>query len=457
MHVVILGAGQVGGTLVELLNDGSNSLSVVEENLQLLNTLAERVDGLLITHGNAALPSTLRRANAGAADMIIAVTGNDQTNIVASQVAKSIFGTRKVIARIRAQEYQDEQDYVNGYLTLSRIINPEEEVTKQIQQLLHHQNALQILGFVNNLVTCFSFYAVVGTTPAGLTLGELYKYTPLHNVRFLAAYRGYESLSKKTDKIQPGDELFVIAPTDSVDEMLTQCTGITRPVKKVCIAGGGHIGTALAKSIQDTHSVSIIEFAGKAAEQASLQLKDGIVHIGDATDETKLQECEVSDTDVFCSVTNNDEINVMSCLLAKQQGAKRTVALLSKDSYLRLLHGTTIDAGISPQRSTVSSILTHVREQNVKSAYRLRIGNAEILETQIAGKKGDNQVTDRELDSIKLPPEAQIAAVVRDKTILDLETNPVLAEGDHVVIFVEHSGFVPAALKPFRASQFFFL
>ncbi len=457
MHIVILGAGQVGGTLAELLNDGTNSLSVVDIDNDLIRNLEERLEGIHTTVGNAALPSTLAQANMASADMLVAVTGSDEINIVAAQVARSAFGTQKVIARIRAAEYPANSAFSDDFLQQIRIINPEAEVTRQIEQLLLHQNALQVHSFADDLVSCVSFKAVAGKEPTGQTLDELFSYRPLPNVRFLAVYRGYEPVSATSDIVHEGDELFAMTPSQNIDATLQLCTENPTPSRKICIAGGGHIGAALAEQLQESHIVRVIEYSKSRAEEAARMLKDGVVYVGDATDVNKLTECEISDTDLFCSVTNDDEINVMSCLLAKQHGTRRTVALLSKDSYLRLIHGTTIDAGISPQRSTVSSILTHVREQNVKSAHRLRIGDAEILEIEIAGEKGENRVVGKSVSQIKLPKDAQVAAVVRNKSVLDLDSNPQLEMEDHVVIFVGHSGQVPSALKPFRASQFLFL
>lgn len=458
MHVVILGAGQVGSTLAELLNDGSNTLSIVDTNKERVDGLARRMEGALSITGNAALPLVLRDAKIDIADMLIAVTGVDETNIVASQVAKSMFNTQKIVARIRANDYQNGGNpFRSEYLDSIHIINPETEVTNQIKQLLLHRNALQVLNFGGGRVGCASFKAVSGTKPDGLTLSELDDFRPTEGVRFLTAFRGHKALTGPKDLIEPGDELFALAPSERIDEALQACTGPSESLSKVCIAGGGRVGTALAKELLASHVVRLIESSTTRAAAVAKELGDGVVHPGDATDETKLQECEVSDTDLFCAVTNDDEINVMSCLLAKQQGARRTVALLSQDSYLRLIPETTIDAGISPQRSTVSSILTYVREQNVKSAHRLRIGNGEIFETEIEGKKGENKVTGKRLSQVRLPKDAKFAAVVRGDQALDLDTDPHLENKDHVVVFVADSGHVPEALKPFRISQFHFI
>lgn len=455
MHVVILGAGQVGSTLAQLLNDGSNTLSIVDTNKERVDGLARRMEGAISITGNAALPLVLKDAKIEIADMLIAVTGVDETNIVASQVAKSIFNTQKIVARIRASDYQDEDNAFRiEFLDSIHIINPETEVTNQIKQLLLHKNALQVLNFGKGKVGCASFKAVGGIEPEGLSLAELENFRPMQGVRFLAAFRGHKILTDPKTTIADDDELFVIAPSEKLDLALEQCTGLSESFSKVCIAGGGRIGTALAKELLSSHVVRLIEFSATRARSAAEELGDGIVHPGDATDETKLQECEVADTDLFCAVTNDDEINVMSCLLAKQQGAKRTVALLSQDSYLRLIPETTISAGISPQRSTVSSILTYVREQNVKSAHRLRIGSGEIFETEI---EGANKVKGKRTSQVRLPRDAKFAALLRGGTVLDLDSDPTLEDEDHVVVFVADSGHVPEALKPFRMSPFDFI
>ena len=457
MNIVILGAGQVGSTLAELLNDGSNTLTLVDTNRERLSNLSERLDGIGTAEGNAALPSTLETANVADADLVVAVTGLDEVNIVASQLAREQFNTTKVIARIRSNQYQEAREFQKQHLDVETIINPEDEVTKQIVQLLQYPSALQVLSFADGAVSCVGFRAVGSRVPVGQSCKEFYEFSPASKARFVAAYRNNEYLNSETkDSIDTDDELFVVAPTKSVNSILELCHGAEKSLKKVCIAGGGHIGTALAERLQHSHRVSVIEFDRNRAEEAAKSVGDGIFHTGDATDRTKLLECEIMDTDLFCAVTNDDEINVMSCLLAKKEGARQTVALLSKDSYLDLIHRTSIDVAISPQRSTASSILAFVREHSVQTAQRLRIGDAEIFEIEISGSEGENKASGKSIHELKLPQNVHVGAVVRNRDVLDLDQEPKLEEGDRVVVFVPKSGGVPDAIKLFQPSPHLF-
>ncbi len=455
MKIVILGGGQVGGTLATLLDDETNHIVVVDEQKSLLEGLESRLEGLKTIQGNASSPKILRDADTEAADMLIAVTGNDEVNIVASQVASEVFNTQVIVARVRNSQYAQEQKFAQKYLRNVRIINPETAVTTQFEQLLLYQDTLQVLYFANRTVACVSFKAVWGYEPTQLLTSKFDSFRPVPSARMVAAYRDGEPITGK-DQIFPTDEVFITVPARDLTALLQKCTGQRDPPRKVCIAGAGHIGRSLASKLKNSHSIRILEQDPEVANESSFEL-DGLIHCGDATDPKMLHECEIRDTDVFCAVTNNDEINIMSCLLAHKLGAKRTVALVAHDSYLGLIDNTKIDAVVSPQRSTVSSLLAHLREQNVQSAHRLRIGDGEILEVQLSGEGEQNKVIGKTFSQVRLPGNAKIVSVVREDRVLDLDEEITFADQDRVVLFVPEKEDVPAVLKTFRASQFFFL
>ena len=454
MNIVILGAGAVGGTLAETLNDHLHRITVVDENLTQLERL-QKLDGVVTIAGNAAEPSTLKQANVDEADMVIAVTGRDEINIVASQVARSVYDTPKVIIRLRSKEYAGIELYKSRYLDNLVVINPESEVRAQIERLLQYPYTFEVASLADNEVAFVGFRALQDMPPCGMTVDALVNWAPKRRVRFVAAFRKFVPLNR-TSVIRRKDEIYFCAPTADVRDILNECLGAIKPERKVLIAGAGRIGTALAESLQDDHSVRIIEPDEAHARLASNYLNDGVVYPGDATDVIKQRECEIGDTDLFVAVTNDDEINVMSCLLAKQEGVRQTIALLNQDPYVRLLNETNIDVALSPQRATSSSVLSLVHENNIRTAHRLRVGTCEVFETVVRGKAGENRVTGKQVNRVKLPHNASILAVVRDGQAIEIEDGTTFQEYDIVVIYVAEAALIQKVLKLFQLSAFSF-
>lgn len=454
MNIVILGAGAVGGTLADTLNDHLHRITVVDENLAQLERL-RRLDGVVTVAGNAADPSILEHANVAEADMVIAVTGRDEINIVASQVARSVYDTPKVIIRMRSKEYAGNELYKSQYLDNLVVINPESEVRAQIERLLQYPYTIEVASLVDNEVVFVGFRTQKDLPPCGMTVRDLMNWVPTPRARFGAAFRKFVPL-ELTSKIRPKDEIYFGAPTAEVTDILKACLGSVQPERKVLIAGAGRIGTELAQHLQNDHSVRVIEQDSDRAHQASNKLNDGIVYPGDATDVVKQRECEIGDTDLFVAVTNDDEINVMSCLLAKQEGVRQTIALLNQDTYVRLLNETSIDVALSPQRATSSSVLSLVHENNIRNAHRLRVGTGEVIETVIRGKVGENRVTGKLVTKVNLPTSSLILAVVRKGQVLTIADSTKFEEDDHVVIYVAEAKLIQKVLRVFQLSAFSF-
>ena len=454
MNIVILGAGAVGGTLADTLNDHLHRITVVDENLAHLERL-RRLDGVVTVAGNAADPSVLEQSNVAEADMVIAVTGRDEINIVASQVARSVYDTPKVIIRMRSKEYAGNELYKSQYLNNLVVINPESEVRAQIERLLQYPYTIEVASLVDNEVIFVGFRAQENMPPCGMTPHDLLNWKPTPRACFVAAFRKFVPLVHTTE-IHPKDEIYFGAPATEVPDILRGCLGAIQPERKVLIAGAGRIGTELAEHLQDDHSVRVIERDSDHADQASNKLNDGVVYPGDATDVVKQRECEIGDTDLFVAVTNDDEINVMSCLLAKQEGVRQTIALLNQDPYVRLLNETSIDVALSPQRATSSSVLSLVHENNIRSAHRLRVGTGEVIETVVRGKVGENKVTGKLVNKVNFPTHSSIIAVVRDGQALLIDDNIKFEEDDHVVIYVAEAVLIQKVLRPFQLSAFSF-
>ena len=454
MNIVILGAGAVGGTLADTLNDHLHRITVVDESLVQLERL-HKLDGVVTIAGNAAEPSVLKQANVDEADMVIAVTGRDEINIVASQVARAVYDTPKVIIRLRSKDYAGIELYKTRYLDNLVVINPESEVRAQIEQLLQYPYTFDVASFANNEVTFVGFRALQDMPPCGMTVNALLNWTPRSSVRFISAFRKFEPLNN-TSEIHPSDEIYFCAPTAEVPVILNKCLGTIEPERKVLIAGAGRIGTDLAAHLQDDHSVRVIERDPERARQASNLLHDGIVYPGDATDVIKQRECEIGDTDLYVAVTNNDEVNVMSCLLAKQEGVRQTIALLNQDPYVRLLSETNIDVALSPQRATSSSVLSLVHENNIRTAHRLRVGTGEVFETVIRGKVGENRVTGKLVNRVNFPKNSYILAIVRDAQVIEIDDGTKFEEDDHVIVYVAEAVLIQRVLKLFQLSAFTF-
>lgn len=456
MNIVILGAGAVGGTIAEVLHGHANKITIIDDNIDRLEFLKRRLDGCATVHGHAASPAILKQANTDDADMVIAVTGQDEVNIVATQIAKEVHHTPKVIIRLRSEEYSQQQEYQSVHLKNVLVINPEREVADQIEQLIQYPNALEVAQFANGQVLVVGFRTVEGYAPTGLSLAEVSEWQPTPRTRFLAIFRNFERLDLTTDAVRSGDDVYLITPKSEISTLMGICQDTTVTNRKICIAGAGHIGVNLAQRLQDHHTVRVLEQDRDQSLTASDELHDGIIYRGDATDATLHRDCEMSDTDMFIAVTNNDEINLMSCLTAKQEGAARAITLVSQDSYLRLIRQTSIDVAISPQRATASSVLSQLHEHNIQAAHRLRVGTAEVFETVLRGTSEENKVCGDKVGKLNLPPGACLGALIRDGSVLQLTDDATLNTNDHLIFFVYDDSEVPKILKNLEPSAFKF-
>ncbi len=454
MKILILGAGQVGSTLAENLAQEAFDITIVDQNPARLAELRDRLD-IQTVEGQASHPDVLRRAGADDTDMLIAVTNSDEVNMVACQVCYSLYRTPTKIARIRNAAFHGRDGFFSqDHMPIDVLINPEEAVTTRIKQLLEHPGALQVVDFADGAVQLVGMKAFYGGPLVGHELSFLREHMPQADTRVAAIYRRGTSIAPRGDTVvEPDDEVFFIAATKHINAVMSEFRKVERPYKRIVIAGGGNIGLSLARSIEDKFSVKVIEYSPERCQKIAERLDHAVVLHGDATDKDLMLEENIEHTDMFCALTNDDEVNIMSSLLAKQLGARQVMTLIGKPAYVDLVQGGEIDIAISPQQATTSSLLSHVRRGDVARAHTLRRGAAEAMEV-IA--HGDARVVGKAIGDIDLPNGVTIGAIVRGKEVLIAHDNVVVEPEDHVILFMVDKTRVRAVEKLFQVGFGFF-
>jgi len=457
VKIIIIGAGQVGGTLAENLVGENNDITVVDRDGSSLRNLQDKFD-LRVVEGHGANPDVLREAGAQDADMLVAVTNNDETNMIACQVAYTLFGTPTKIARIRNESYllNKEQLFHNGAISVDHLIAPEQLVTNYIKRLIDYPGALEVVDFANNKVGLVALKAYYGGPLVGNALAALREHMPNVDARVAAIFRqGRPIRPLGTTIIEADDEVFFVSASNNIRAVMSELQKLERPYRRIIIAGGGNIGAALAGRLERDYSVKLIERNITRAEQLSEMLSNTIVFCGDASDQELLNEEHIDQTDVFIAVTNDDEANIMSAMLAKRMGAKKVMVLIQRGAYVDLVQGGTIDIAISPQQATISALLTHVRRADIANVYSLRRGAAEAIEAVAHGDKLNSRVVGRKIGNLKLPQGTTIGAIVRNDEVLIAHDSTVIQQDDHVVMFLVDKKFIPDVEKMFQPNQFF--
>jgi len=438
MNILILGAGQVGTTAAySLAREEANEVTIVDRDPEVLRELQDRLDVRTVV-GHAAYPDVLERAGANDADMIIALTNSDEINMVACQIAYTLFKTPRRIARIRAAEFTNRHELFEAEgLPVEVTISPEELVTSHIQELIHFPGALQVLEFARGLVRLVAARAHEGGALIGHPLRELPKHIPNVECRVVAIYRGGKGIIPDGDTVvEEDDEVFFIAARKDIRSVLSEMRKLDDPIRRVVIAGGGNIGVRLARALENTNQVKVIERGYERARAVSEQLNKAIVLHGDAADEELLLEENIDSADVFVSVTNAEEANILSAMLAKRLGARKVMALINKPAYAELVEAGTIDIAISPQQITLGTLLAHIRRGDVVKVHALRRGAAEAIEAVAHGDAHESRVVGRAIEEIRLPRGATISAIVRGDDVLMAHHDTVIEADDHVILFM---------------------
>jgi len=438
MKILILGAGQVGSSAAyHLSREEANEVTVVDTRAGVLRELQDRLDIRTVV-GHAAHPEVLDRAGANDADIVVALTDTDETNMVACQVAYTLYHTPTKIARIRAAEYMNAKDlFAQDAIPIDVRISPEQLVCEYVEQLILYPGASQVLDFANGRVRLVGARADRDGLLVGQRIATLKEHIPNTEGRIAAIYRDGKAMLPEGDTvIQEGDEVFFIADRKDIRVFISEMRRLEDPVRRVVIAGGGNIGMRLAQALEQTNQVKIIERDPKRARHISEHLNKAIVLVGDAADEELLLEENIDNVDVFCALTNSEEANILSSMLAKRLGAAKVMALINRASYVDLVEAGSIDIAISPQQVTIGSLLAHVRRGDVVKVHSLRRGAAEAIEAIAHGSETESKVVGRNIENIELPKGAAIVALVRKGQVIIAHHDTVIETDDHVILFL---------------------
>ena len=478
MNILILGAGRVGESVAESLASEQNDITVVDIDPVRLAALQDRLD-IKGVAGNGIQPSVLREAGIEDADLFIACAPMDETNLVACKVAHELFNVPTTIARIRSPEFEDGTPLMSDRsgFAVDRVICPEESVTRTIGKLIEYPEALQVLEFAEGLLSLVAVRAVAGGPLVQHSLAEIPQLVPGAEMRIVAIYRQDNPLTELIGdtRIEPGDEVFVLAATGALRHVLGALRKMDQPVRRVMIAGGGKVGLRLARQLRGTMQVKIIEANRARCDYLTSQLPgDMLVLHGDSTDEELMADENVQDMDLFLALTSDDEDNIMAGLLAKRMGARRVLALINRKAYADLVQGTTIDIALSPAHAVIGELLAYVRRGDVEAVHSLRRGAAEALEAVVRGDAATCRMAGRRIEEIKLPRGAQIGAIVRglpvpgmtvmgDKRgdtagaeVIIAHHDTLIQTGDRVIVFMPSRKQVREVERLFQVSATFF-
>jgi len=458
MNIIILGAGQVGSSVAENLSSEANDITLVDTNPILLNDLSDRLDIQTIV-GHASHPDVLKKAGISDTDMLVAVTNSDETNIVACQIAFSLFHTPTKIARVRSQEYLKYKELFNdSVLPIDVLISPEQLIADHIQRLIEYPGALQVMDFAGGRARLVGVKAYYGGPLVGHEIADLRKHIPGVDSRVAAIFRrGKGIVPDGHQVIEADDEVFFIAARKDIRAVMSELRKLDEPVKHIMLAGGGNIGKRLAQALENKYNVKIIERETQRAEKLSCDLDKTIVLLGDTADENLLLEENIDQMDVFCALTNDDEANILSSMLAKRLGARKVMSLINRHAYVDLMESEgAIDVAISPQQITISGLLAHVRRGDVVAVHSLRRGAAEAIEAIAHGDSATSKVVGKAVSQVKLPEGTMIGAIIRGEEVIMAHHDIVIENEDHLILFLLDKSKFNAVEKLFQVGVTFF-
>lgn len=447
MKILIIGSGQVGSTVAQnLAAQPGNDVTIIDLDEKALHNIGSKLDVQTIV-GNGASPFVLQQAEAEDADLMLAVTRSDETNIVACKFAADLFNIPGRIARVRSSDYleylrpagEDGENDSLSIFDITQTISPEELVTEQLIGLLSYTSALQVLRFSHDRVRMVVVQARKGGLLVDREISQINSHLPDGvDCQICAIYRNNRMIvpSAQTVIIE-GDEVFFVASSENIDAIMRELRPREHRNRRIMIAGGGKIGFRLAKELEKRYDLKIIEHNPGRAAWLAENLDNTLVLQGSGTDETLLEEEYIDEIDVFCALTNDDENNIMSGLLAKNLGAKRVISIVNRTSYVDLLEGNKIDIVISPHLITIGSILAHVRRGDIEAVHPLRRGTAEAIEAVVHGDRMTSDIVGRRIGEIEWPQGCHVAAIVRGhEVIMGHKEDTIIADNDHIIFFV---------------------
>jgi trk system potassium uptake protein TrkA len=451
MKILLLGAGSVGESLAENLTIEQNDIVIIDQDAKRLKDLQDRLD-IATVCGHAAFPNVLHKAGAEDADMMIAVTDSDEINMLACQLAHTLFRITTKICRIRSNAFlSHDKLFSKDAIPIDHVISPEKLVTKYIKSLLDHPGALQVVDFAESQVRMVAVKAFYGGPIVGQALNQIPEHLPLLDTRVAAIYRRDRSIIPEGNTVvEVDDEVFFIAATDHVALMMSELRGKDKPYKRIMIVGASDIGSRLAQSIEGKYQVKLIDRDKERCKQLSEVLNRTIILHGEPSDKELLLSENIDFCDVFCALTDDDEDNIMSALLAKRLGANKVISLIRNTAYVDLVQGGDIDIALSPQQITVGNLLKHARRGEMSNVYSLRRGAAEAVEIIAKGDRKTSKVVGRKIEEINLPEGVTIGAIVRGDEVIIAHRYITIENNDHVICFLVDKNKIKEVEKLFQ-------
>ncbi|CAL1329114.1 Trk system potassium transporter TrkA [Candidatus Providencia siddallii] len=456
MKIIILGAGKVGITLAENLVNKNNDITIVDLNANRLRLLQKQFD-LRVVNGYGSHPCVLKDAGAKNTDMLIAVTNSDEVNMIACQIAHSIFSIPKKVARIRSSEYMRESKKLFLYeqIPIDYLISPEQIVIDYIFNVIKYPGALQVVSFAEGKISLVSIKAYYGGYLIGKTLLNLHKHISDVNVYIVAIFRKKKTVKPKgSTVIEVDDEIFFIVSTEHIRIVISEFQRLERSYKRLMIVGGGNIGFGLAKKLEKKYNIKLIEKNKQRAIKLAEFLHNTIIFHGNASDQELLSEEHVEQMDIFIALTDNDEINIMSSMLAKKIGVKKVVSLIQNSAYLGLIKDKTIDIALSPQQATISSLLRHVRKAEIINVFSLKKCAAEVIEAVVDKNKNTSKIINKKISDIKFPEGVIIGAIIKKDEVIIASDNYIIEHNDHLIIFISDKNSVSDIEQIFQFNNF---
>ena len=457
MQIIILGAGQVGTGMARSLSQEDFDITVVDTDPVRLRELQEKLD-IRTVLGHGAHPQTLIRAGIEDAELLIALTNSDETNMVACQVAYSLFNTPTKVARVRAADYLAHPElFTREHAPIDVLISPEGLVTDHIQRLIEYPGALQVLDFADGRAQLVGTRAFYDGPLVGHELKELREKLPDNvDARVAAIFRKDVPIIPEGDTvIEVDDIVFFLAARDDIPVVMRELRRMGGPANRILLAGGGNIGASLARRLERTHHVKLVERDASRAELIAEDLDTTIVLVGDCADEDLLHEEGIDEIDVYCALTNDDEANILSSMLAKRMGADKVITLINRPAYVDLVESDRIDVAVSPQQVTIGALLTHIRRGHMVRVHSLRHGAAEAIEAVAHGRPGQSKVVGKRIEEIDLPPATSIGGIIRGEEVIIAHHDVMIEPDDHVILFVADQRQISRVEKLFAVDAMF--
>lgn len=466
MKIVIIGAGQVGATLAENLARENNDITLIDMDEERLQDLRDRID-IRTVHGQGSHPEVMEQAGIEDADMLIAVTTHDEVNMMACQIAHSLYKTPQKIARIRSEGYTRprvaERLFGSQNMPVDTVITPEILVTEHLERLINQPGALQVLEFADGEVKLVGVRAANNAPMINEKVAALRQHIPNVAVRVAAIYRRSKAIIPNGGTvIEEGDEVFFLAAKRDIPKVMSELAAKEQPYKNIIVAGGGNIGFRFAEAIEKTYATKVIELSAERCLFLAENLNKSIVLQGSSSDQDLLLEENIDNTDVFLALTNNDAANIISSMLAKKLGAGKVITLINNSVYVDMMQTSDLDIAISPAQITTGKLLTYVRRGDTVRVYSLRRGAAEAMEIVAHGDQKSSKVVGRCISDLNLPEGATIAAIVRNredgkgKDVLMGAGEKVIQDEDHVILFLSDKSQTRKVEQLFQVGMGFF-